>query len=271
MRTVLFATTLCLFACGYHPKGAVDMSTGLQGIGVDEGSLKGSWGLMMELDFIVSAGLLGDQQGGFKSHLLAVRTWSTDHYDETLTRCARDGFETGGDTTTVLPDTFGKLRPIAARSTADHKAGSYASDDVVELWGVQNLADPATSALPDQHNFMTPPDSDHVLDEDQDGNPGVTEFARGTVDGKSYEVERSVFAFDGTIITPDRVQGLVHFRSNQSNRLVSTAQLLLGETTAKPDPGRVSWFDSVRLKDGATCDDLAAAVSAGTIASSKPF
>ena len=27
-----------------------------------------------------------------------------------------------GDTTTVLPDTFPKLRPIAARSTADHKA-----------------------------------------------------------------------------------------------------------------------------------------------------
>ena len=255
-------------ACGYHPKGLLDMSTGLQGIGVDEGSLAGSWVTVVELDAIVPAGLLGDQPGGFRSHFLVTRTWSRGAYTDTFHRCSREPFEVGGSRTLVPADTFPKLAPFSAGAKADHRAGTWTGDDAIELWGLQNLPDPATSPLPNHDTYQQ---SDQVLDEDGDGEPGVTQFSHGSVGGKMFVVERTVFALDGTIITPDRVQGLAQLRSNHSCRLESTAALLLGETETRQDTGRLSWFDSVRLKDGASCDDVAAALADGTVANSKPF
>lgn len=262
---------LLLVGCGYHPKGAVDLNTGLQGIGVDEGSLAGTWVTVAEFDQIVPAGLLGDQPGGFISHFLVTRTWRSGSYTDTFRRCSRAPFEVGGSRTLVPTGTFDKLAPFAAPSSADHREGSWKSDDVIELWGLQNLPEPATSELPKHDDYKLSPWSEQVLDEDADGEPAVTQYSHGSVGGKMFVVERTVFALEGTIISPDRVQGLVQLRSNHSNRLESTSALLLGETVTRQDPARVSWFDSVRLKADATCDDVAAALADGTVSTSKPF
>lgn len=268
MRVALLL--LLLAGCGYRP-GAVNTDTGLQGIAVAPGSLAGTWATMAEFDTIVPAGILGDTPGGWRLSLLVTRQWKSGAYLETLRRCGRDAFEVAGSKTTVAAATFPKLLPLSTTSHADHAQGSWSTEHVVELWGLQHLPDPEATPLPSQHDYQQAPQSDSLLDEDQDGDPAVTELSHGTVGGRMFEVERMVYTLEGTVTGPDRVQGLVKLLANQSNRLWATTGWLLGESVTRPDPGRVAWFDSARLKEGATCDDVAAAVAAGTVASSKPF
>ncbi len=197
MKFLPLVALLCV-GCGYHPKGALDVTTGLQGIGVDEGSLAGAWVTVAEFDAIVPAGLLGDQPGGFISHFLVTRTWSHGAYTDTFRRCSRAPFEVGGSRTLVPADTFPKLATFAAGSSADHREGTWKSEDAVELWGLQNLPDPATSDLPKRANYKQSPWSEQVLDEDSDGEAAVTQYSHGSVGGKMFVVERTVFALEGT-------------------------------------------------------------------------
>ena len=44
------------------------------------------------------------------------------------------------------------------------------------------------------------------------------------------------------------------------------------EGSAKPDPDPLaSWFDMLRLKSGASCEDLAAAIADGKLTKTRPF
>ena len=269
----LCAALAATSACG--PKyGAYNDDTGLRGIQVPKGSLAGTWGEVVEFDTIVPVPILGDREGGGRNTRLVTITWNkTDQkYDETFTRCTNEVFTVENTMTIVRPETLAKIEPCSYRSVPDHAQGAYRSETVVELWGVRDLPDPENTPLPTKDNFKTSPQSDWMWDEDDDGHPGVTIEMRGLIVADLYVCKRSVYVFDGTIVSKDHVMGLIRPSQAESNSVAASVDWIRGEGSSKPNPDPLrTWFDMTRLTDGAGCDDLAQAVSDGRLSMTRPF
>ena len=272
--TLLLALTTLLGACGPKPIGEVSAATGLVGTPVAKGSLAGTWAQAVLFATIVPIPVLGDRNGGGRSTRLVTRVWNAkeDRYDETFLRCTNQVFDVEGAKTVVLDETLAKIAPVLHTSHAAHSAGTYQSDTIVDLWGVRNLPDPIETPLPTPANYTVPPQSDQIWDEDEDGKPGVTIYMRGAISGKLYVVKRTVYSFDGTIVAPDRIAGLVTSTRAESNSVDSTVAWMKGTGASRPNPDPLeSWFEMVRLEPGATCESVAAAVESGKLSTSRPF
>jgi hypothetical protein len=274
LRTASLAVCLSLAAgCG-PTRGATDPVTNLVGLSTSKGSLAGTWAQVVVTATIVPIPVLGDQPGGGRSTRLVQRVWdaAAGHYTEEFVRCTNDIIDVEGEKTVVPQETIPKIAPVHYASTVDHAQGTYSTETIIDLWGVRNLPDPIETPLPTPDNYQAAPQSDWVWDEDGDGKPGVTIVMGGAVAGKVFVCKRTIYTFSGTVVGKDRVQGLVSTTKLESNSLDSTVSWLkgVGHSTADPDP-RKSWFDEVRLKSGATCEDVAAVVSDGTLATNRPF
>ncbi|MFM8311558.1 MAG: hypothetical protein ACKOAZ_06615 [Ilumatobacteraceae bacterium] len=73
------------------------------------------------------------------------------------------------------------------------------------------LADPATDSLPSD------PADAQVVDADGDGKPGITVTIRVTdeLTGELYIARLEIFAWEGALVAPDRIEGLVTDTSQQ--------------------------------------------------------
>jgi hypothetical protein len=275
LRSALSFLLLLVLAAGCGPRrGAVDAETGLQGIQVGEGELSGTWAQRTMFATIVSIPVVGKRESGGGSTRLVHRTWNAaeQRYEESFLRCTNDVIETEGARTIVKDETLAAILPAAYTSTADHEAGAWTSDLVLDIWGLRDLPDPLETPLPTPDNFEEAPQRDWVWDEDGDGNPGVTVLMRGTLSADLFVIKRNVYAFEGTVVAEDRIQGLIRQQSSQSNSLRSTVSWLEGEGSADPNPDPLrSWFDMARLPDGAGCDEVKAAVEDGRLQTDRPF
>ncbi len=265
------ATSLC--ACGPPAKGALDERTGLQGVVVSDGSLAGAWAVVAEFPTIAHAGVLGEQPAGFRSTWLVDRQWDASgaRYLETYRRCTRDLVEVSNTRLFLPAKVYPRLRTFAGVGRVEHGTGHFFTGTVVELWGVDGLADAVHDALPGPDDYQQPGPASLLLDEDQDGAPAITQYAQGMVSGKLYSLERVVFSLDGVVVAPSRVQGLGTLEGNTVRRLWATTSLLVGADEPRVDPARSTWFDAVRLGPTATCDDVLAAVADGRVSSTRPF
>ncbi len=264
---------LGLAACG-PGVGAFNEETGLVGRPVGKGSLAGTWAQSTEFATLVPVPILGDREGGGRSTRLLHRSWNAadEKYDESFVRCTNEVFEVEGTRTIVRDETLLKIQPCLFGSSADHRQGSYLSDPVPDIWGVRDLPDPVETPLPTKDNYQKEPQASWMFDEDEDGYAGVTVYMRGLISAELYVCKRSVYAFDGTIVAEDRVQGLIRSSKAESNSVDASLGWLKGEGQTKPNPDPLrTWFDMVRLKDQATCEDVAAAVEAGKLAVERPF
>jgi hypothetical protein len=73
-----------------------------------------------------------------------------------------------------------------------------------------DLADPTTESLP------TDPADPRVTDPDGDGKPGVTVTIRaGDLTGELYIARLEIFAWEGFLVAPDRIEGVVTDLSQQ--------------------------------------------------------
>lgn len=116
------------------------------------------------------------------------------------------------------------------------------------------LEDPANDVLP------TDPDDPRIVDADGDGNPGITSTVRITEDlqGEIYLARREIFAYDVSLVRPDRLEGTI---TDSSEQLVLGASDDIFLTPAQwvqvDDPARnpVIWQ---RVDDDWDCDRLAA-------------
>lgn len=109
------------------------------------------------------------------------------------------------------------------------------------------LKKPAKDALPEKAN------DDRVVDQDHDGNPGVTISIDGIVSGDIHVATRSWTRFLGKTKGDDEIGGKVYFDQEQS--ILSTTSSMLEEPPeTKPVPSK-SWFRMVRVSDDATCGD----------------
>jgi hypothetical protein len=263
-----------LASCPEELPDFYDDETGLVGVETQEGSLAGSWALVIEFAHIVSIPIIGDRNGGSQGLRLVKRTWDADAkvYKDEGWWCHNEVFEVEGAKSEMSPDLYPKLGPINITTRVDHATGDMWTDTVVNLWGVQNLPDAEETELPTHENYETPPQSDWIFDEDVDGNPGVTVHLSGVVDADAYLCTRSVFHLEGTVIAQDRVQGLARSKKTNQHTVKATSPLVVGETKTRPDPNaKASWFDMVLLEDGATCDDVLSAQQGGRLASRRPF
>jgi len=117
---------------------------------------------------------------------------------------------------------------------------------------------------PDDEPLPTNAADPRVIDEDGDGHPGVTVRLRvlGVIEGEVYLVQRVRYRLVGTLVSPDRIEGVLEW---QSERVVlgASSPLLLGNWNGTPDPDpRKSTFVLRRIDPGCGCDAIMANWSA---------
>lgn len=163
---------------------------------------------------------------------------------------------------TEIPDAF--IRSLPGLSWTATLEPSDAGLDFVTPWITSvngaRLDDPESDSLP------TRADDPRVVDQDGDGKPGLTVHVSvmgGLISGDVYVVQRDRSKLSGAVLSPDEVDGLVEWSSEQSV-LGASSPLLLGGTVARPDPiAEHSYFRARRVDDATSCVDLR--VMAGTL------
>ena len=117
-----------------------------------------------------------------------------------------------------------------------------------------HLDDPANEPLP------TDPNDPRIVDDDDDGNPGITVTVEVTTElvGELYIARREIFAYEATLTAPDRLEGTV---TDDSEQLVIGASdpIFLTESDWRqhPDPAK-SPIILIRVDDTWDCERLAA-------------
>ena len=155
----------------------------------------------------------------------------------------------------VIPDAYrDALKPISRAGTfgAD---GRYHLAPLLEVVGAE-LADP-TEDLPVE------PDDPRVIDEDMDGQPGVTIRLTGLVDGEVYVIERKSTELEGVAVSPERLEGLLTFSSEQSVVASDPASIKnsTDATQTLPDQDACnSHFRMVRIAADADCASVIAQI-----------
>ena len=114
------------------------------------------------------------------------------------------------------------------------------------------LDDPAGDPLP------TEADDPRVIDQDGDGNPGMTVRVTilGIVEGETYIVQRVAYRLSGRLVAPDRIEGRIEWTDEQ-NVLAATNPLLEADTIGAADPDPAAHrFVMVRIDPTWTCETL---------------
>jgi len=122
--------------------------------------------------------------------------------------------------------------------------GTLQASGVVWLWGLQGLANPAT----------TEADAGTVWDQDMDGNPGVTVDVISP-QGAIYLVKRAIFDFEQGSVTPGWLTGPLEFTVDQ-NALGATSALLDATVPITPRSGCASVYQLKCVDAAFTCDSL---------------
>ena len=155
---------------------------------------------------------------------------------------------------TGIPEAFlaalgEQIRPATVEMNAE--GARFILDWHAEVSGAC-LSDPHTEPLPRSC------DDPRVVDADGDGHPGVTLLARvlGVIEGEVYVVQRVRYRPVGTLVAPNRIEGLIEW-TGEHVVLGASSPLLAADTPSGPhaDPGR-SRFVLVRVPPGATCEEI---------------
>lgn len=156
--------------------------------------------------------------------------------------------------TTEIPTGFmTALRPltrIAALSETGEQV-AFVQQPYLEVRGAI-LENEKTDALP------ADPKDPRVVDQDNDGNPGMTVSVRilGIIEGETYVVQRVWYRLSGIVVAPDRIEGSIEW-SDEQVVLGATNPLLVADTIGYPDPDPAkSVFIMIRAQDDWTCEWL---------------
>lgn len=171
-------------------------------------------------------------------------------FDLHLTTC---GITMGSDADparTVVPDAFVSALPEVDRRAVIGDDGTYTVDWLTQVHGAR-LTDPENDALP------TSADDPRVVDQDEDGRPGLTVRVTGLVDGEVYVAQRGRDRMVGRL-ADGRVDGLVEWTSEQAV-LDAEVELLRTPVPSRPEADPAAHvFGLRRLPAGATCADVVA-------------
>lgn len=254
-----------------------DDDIGVQAIPAPVGSHAGTFALKTRNQTLVHVPVLGDYDGGGDNFRLVTRAWdeAAGRYRQESALCGGYNFEVAGVVTEAPQSTYRAVPPsITEQVVIDHAAGSYLATGHLQLWALRDLPDPYTTPLPTtKEEAALPPWDERIYDMDGDENPAMTLFVSGAVEGEVYAFQRKTVDLDGIILGPDHAIGLA---ANVNQALTVAADNPLvdrqseGSSEPHPDPKR-SFFEEVRIADGATCDDVITASEDGTLPDLPPF
>jgi hypothetical protein len=156
-------------------------------------------------------------------YILATMTQSGSTVVADGTYCDRAEIDQPGSLVRVIvPDKWAHTEKVMKRSgTLAVGAGGIpvlAFPPLVELAGA--VPGPDTDQLP------TTADDPRVVDEDLDGNPGITINVTGVVSGSIYSVQRQVTSVAAIPVAADRFEGALTFVSEQKILASNPSSLL---------------------------------------------
>ena len=254
---------LAVAAASSCARPAFDDRIGVAGVPTEEGALAGTFGLVSTCADLANVPILGEQVGGGMTFTLVERSWDGAAYQQTNTVCRVDNFEVAGLASAIRRATARSVPPFSVTAAVDHAAGAISTERYFELWAVRDLSpdDPMPTARDDARFF----------DMEDDGNPGATVSTSGIVNGELYFAQRKVLAQEGVVRGPEELLGLIEHKK-EATVIAATDELLLSQTerAQHPDP-LLSWWHEVRLAQGASCEDLEAAVEDGSVSMLRPF
>lgn len=269
-RSCSLLFVVLLASCG--PEPVFNDELDLQAVSTVAGELAGTFALFTRAVGPVATPF-GEAPSGNDDYLLVERTW-----DAAEQRYLHNAQLCGGDyipvleTKTVIPtDTWRAIPPSTDEVVeVDHARGVFAAKEHLQLWALQDLADPLNTPLPTTRAEAT---SDafleNVYDADDDANVGVTFLAEGLVNGEVYAAQRKTTKMDGVVLSADRIVG----RSDHLYEFLilgASLSLLEQEPQFNETDRSQSWFEQVRLDEGAGCDDVQGLVDDGTLGD-RPF
>jgi hypothetical protein len=247
-------------------------------VSVEAGALAGTFAMRAVSSTLVDTGILGTHRGGGVNHRLLTRVWNEEEqvYDQQSVLCGGFNFETAGVTTGVEgTDVYRAVADSTEVVRVDPDSGVLLADGHLQLWGMRDLPEPATTPLPEtiEEAMESPWVDEYIFDMDDDGEMGITlyvdgENAAGSAQGVIYAIQRKQVRLTGVTTSPDRAVGWVE-TTWESLALGSEPDLLqylyLGSATPHPDQD-LSWFEIIRVDDGSDCDDVEAFIDSGAFA-----
>ena len=252
---------LALTACGWKsdglarldelgpPAAAAGPDTGSHGP-IDLGSpqcrgLGGNWALMLVEPGTIAP--LGEPWKLTVTDLFLARTEAGARAVE-LTFCDQvTRIVTSGGATDLgrskVPDALRAALAKAPVVVALPGDGTFQATDQVWLWGLRDLPNPVTDALPTKDDFASDP---HLWDQDGDGNPGVTMNILAPA-GDRYMVRRARWTFAPAHLTLDNawLTGTLTASIEENALGASTALLLTSAPITPKADGAVYQFRCV--------------------------
>ena len=204
-----------------------DAETGVEILEQDAGW----YGLKLVLSSLVANPLNQDERGPSVNTSYLIAELSRDGVEITWneTLCAISATEVFG-TLSEFPSAFVDTMPVRQRSLVLEELAAGAAvhgGPFVDVNGAQ-LDEPTSDPLPEEG------DDPRVVDQDLDGDPGITIQVTHSIvgTGNIYAAQRGANHFDGEMISADRIEGYVDAESEQVVLGASEAWL----TLSTPDP-----------------------------------
>ncbi|MBN1945662.1 MAG: hypothetical protein JW797_08285 [Bradymonadales bacterium] len=217
--------------------------------------LSGSWAQQETTTTWANVPLLGEVQTVMVNTVRLDLTQNGNRLEGTAEVCGLVSLDTGNATRTIIPDSFVRaIGPSLRRAVVepvDSGGVRYRQERYTRVMGV-DLENPETDPLPDRK------DDPRVLDDDQDGNPGVTVQVEGMVNGEIYLVQRHWKELCGDVLSDDHIQGYLLWDTDQ--QIVDASSFLLRRNpTTRIDPDwEANTFQMHRIDPNMGCEEIMA-------------
>jgi len=213
------------------------------------GAIEGRWAMVETQTALVTAPLLGTLAQASTSYYLAELAAG----EMTVTLCDWLTEDASKLATTRMGDgVLANLDPFVRTYTLTTSGAGFDFEVAtgVALRGVA-LTDPASEAMPTE---STDP---RVIDQDLDGEPGITLVVQGMVTGTLYVAHRHVASLTGSLASDTRISGLTTWTTEQiifgSDPALIAAQKPVAIT--HPDADK-SHFVMIKVGDTDDCDAI---------------
>jgi hypothetical protein len=218
----------------------------------DLDDVSGKWAYLEVQTNVVTSTLMADFTNQVVSlQLLDVTQSGTDLSIES-SWCDRFIIDPDAPVHAVLPNEFVAALPDATLE------GSYSSDadgvwhfEVPEWYQTEGVV---LDDVTDVDLLPTEPDDPAVIDQDEDGQPGMTVALQGALQGATYVAQWSRISLDGTPISEERIQGLLDYETRENVLASEPAYIREAVEQPMPDPDPcTSFFVLARLSADDDC------------------
>ena len=214
--------------------------------------VSGKWAYLEVQTLLVTSSLTGDFNNRVVSLQLFDVTQTGTELSIAASWCDRYIVDPDAPVRAVLPNEF-----VAALEDSTLE-GSYSQDGAgtwhleVSNWYMMQGAELEDITNPEL--IPTEPDDPTVVDQDQDGQPGMTVELQGVMQGATYVVQWSRLSLDGIPVSEDRIQGLLDFDAREVVLASEPALIrdLVEPSIPNPDACQ-SFFVLIRMPEDADC------------------